>query len=95
LEQQAAVIDFPTFTQYRQERSRRVAEYKFKNMEELVTFLAGEINASDLNYTRLAERSHVCASTVSNLANDLTKSPRAATVFAILAALGFEVVVRK
>lgn len=70
-------------------------EYTFADMNELCGFLAREIIASKMTFTKIAEKAGVCISTVSNLAHGETHFPRAGTVFQILRVFGYEVVVRR
>lgn len=93
MDSQAALVDF---AQHKALRSRsRTEEYSFKNMEELLAFVTGEVISSKRKYKTLASECHVCPQTISNIASGHTRFPRAATVFSILACLGYEVVVRK
>lgn len=70
-------------------------EYSFKDITELCAFIQHEIQSSKKKYKDIAEKAGCCAQTVSNMASGTTHYPRAATVFEILRALGFEVVVRQ
>jgi DNA-binding phage protein len=95
LNQHAAVIDFPALTRNRSKPESKVERYKFRNMEEVVAFVASEIAAANWTYTKIAERAHVCSSTVSKIANHETQSPRFATVHSILAVLGLQLVAER
>lgn len=92
MESLAETLDF---ARPRQSSTGRSDEFHFANMEEVLAFVAGEIVSSRRKYVHIARAAHVCPATVSALAHHATKAPRAATVFSILAALGFEVVVRR
>jgi transcriptional regulator with XRE-family HTH domain len=50
--------------------------------------------ASKLTYSAIANQANCSPATVSNIAAGETRFPRFSTVFNILAALGFDVVVR-
>jgi transcriptional regulator with XRE-family HTH domain len=91
MESQAEIVNFAE----RRRAAKVTEELNFNNMEELLAFLAHEITKSKLKYSKLAERAHVVPQTVSRIAHGETRGPRAATVFSILAALGFEVVIRR
>ncbi|WP_318872043.1 helix-turn-helix transcriptional regulator [Sinorhizobium meliloti] len=71
-----------------------IREYNFRDIYELTAFVAGEILASKLKYSKLADKAGICPQTVSNIVHGVTRSPRAATVLQLLKALGFEVFVR-
>jgi transcriptional regulator with XRE-family HTH domain len=89
------VVSFESAKRFKSAQARAgIQEYSFRDEFELCAFVAGEIRSSKIKYTKLADKCGVCASTISNLANDITKSPRAATLLKILKALGFEVFVR-
>jgi hypothetical protein len=76
-------------------RPKEVDEYEFGDVPELCAFVAGEIIRCHLSYKDLAAKAHVCVATVSRLASGDTQFPRAATLFGILNALGYTVVVRR
>jgi transcriptional regulator with XRE-family HTH domain len=89
------VVSFESARRFKAAQERAgIQEYSFRDEYELCAFVAGEIRSSKIKYTKLADKSGVCASTISNLAHDITKSPRAATLLKILKALGFEIFVR-
>lgn len=92
MESQASVLDFAA---HRKARQTVEEEFSFHNMEELLAFASSSIIASKRKYVRLAEEAHVSPSTVSKLAHGETRSPHAATVFAVMGALGFEAVWRR
>ncbi|MER8619180.1 XRE family transcriptional regulator [Mesorhizobium sp. M1409] len=96
MQSQAEIVNFAQHraTRDRSTRLDEAEEYSFENIADLVIFVSAEIMRSKQKYARLADKSHVCATTISKLANRETKSPRAATVFQVLYALGFDVVVR-
>ena len=73
----------------------RKGEISFDSMAELCAFVQHEIIASRTKYVKLAAKAEVCASTISKMAHGETHFPRANTVFAILRALGYEVLVRR
>lgn len=66
----------------------------FNDIRELCDFLSIEIRTSGLKFVKIAERANCHPTTVAHLARNETASPRAATVFQVLRALGFEVLVR-
>lgn len=89
------VVQFANTRQMKLAREKaNVREYNFRNTYELVEFVASEIRASKVKYSRLAQKADVCPSTVSNIACRVTRVPRVSTVLNILKALGFEVFVR-
>ncbi|MEJ6847520.1 helix-turn-helix transcriptional regulator [Sinorhizobium fredii] len=89
------VVEFDSAKRQKQVLAKgNIREYNFRDIHELTAFLAGEIHASKLNYTKLADRGGVCPTTVSHIANGVTQSPRCATVLQLLKALGFDVFVR-
>lgn len=69
-------------------------EYTFADINELCAFLQHEIQSSKRKYKDIAEKAGCCPQTVSNMASGTTHFPRAATVFEIMRALGFTIVVR-
>lgn len=69
-------------------------EYSFRSTEELGEFVGKEIRASKMKYQKLAEKSGLCANTISRLAHGETTYPRAHTLLMVLKALGFEFFVR-
>jgi hypothetical protein len=69
-------------------------EFTFNDIHELCAFVAREISMTKLKYTKFAEKTGCCTSTVSRMANGYTQHPRAETVFQMLRTLGYEVVVR-
>lgn len=69
-------------------------ELTFENIHDLCLFVAREINMSKKKYGRFATEIGMCHGTVSRMAQGITQHPRAETVFAMLSALGYEVVVR-
>jgi transcriptional regulator with XRE-family HTH domain len=90
---QAAVLNFAS---HRTRRYESYAdEFTFNDIEELTAFLAGEIVTSRRRYKDIAEQAGVGAQTVSHVAHGLSRFPRAATLFKILVALGYEIVVRR
>jgi transcriptional regulator with XRE-family HTH domain len=89
------VVQFDQVRRFKTAREKAgIKEYSFRNAFELCEFVASEIRASRMKYSKLASESNVCAQTISNIACGQTKSPRASTVLSILKALGFEVFVR-
>jgi transcriptional regulator with XRE-family HTH domain len=89
------VVEFESARRFKAAREKiGIQEYSFRDAYELCEFVAKEIRASKTKYTKLADKSGVCAATVSNIASGTTKSPRAQTVLSILKALGYEVFVR-
>jgi hypothetical protein len=69
-------------------------EMTFENIHDLCAFVAREINFSKKKYGRFASEIGMAHGTVSNMAKGITQHPRAETVFQMLKALGYEVVVR-
>lgn len=69
-------------------------ELTFKDIHELCAFVAAEINLSRKKYNRFASEIGMSHGTVSRMATGQTQHPRAETVFSMLRALGYEVVVR-
>ena len=70
------------------------SEMTFENIHDLCAFVAREINFSKKKYSKFADEIGMCHGTVSNMARGVTQHPRAETVFQMLKALGYEVVVR-
>lgn len=70
------------------------AEFTFENINDLCAFVAREIAFSKKKYGRFATEIGMTHGTVKNMATGVTQHPRAETVFAMLRALGYEVVVR-
>lgn len=69
-------------------------ELTFENIHDLCAFVAREIQLTKKKYSKFATDVGCCTSTVSRMANGYTHHPRAETVFQMLKALGYEVVVR-
>jgi hypothetical protein len=69
-------------------------ELTFDNIHDLCAFVAREIAFTKKKYSTFAKDIGMCHGTVSNMARGVTQHPRAETVFAMLKALGYEVVVR-
>jgi hypothetical protein len=69
-------------------------EFTFDNISDLCAFVAKEIAFSRKKYSTFAKDIGMCHGTVSNMAKGVTQHPRAETVFQMLKALGYEVVVR-
>jgi hypothetical protein len=69
-------------------------EFTFNSITELCAFVAKEIAFSKKKYGRFATEIGMTHGTVKNMATGHTQHPRAETVFAMLKALGYEVVVR-
>lgn len=67
---------------------------QFNDIRELCNFLADEIMFSGMKFSKIASLANCHGSTVAHLARKETASPRAATVFQVLRALGYEVLVR-
>lgn len=74
---------------------REPEEYNFLDVQELCAFVQAEVFNCNLSYRVIAERAHVCVSTVQRMAHGDTRFPRAGTLFEILRVLGFSVVVRR
>lgn len=70
------------------------AEMTFESINDLCAFVAREINFTKKKYSTFAKDIGMCHGTVSNMAKGVTQHPRAETVFQMLKALGYEVVVR-
>lgn len=70
------------------------AEMTFENINDLCAFVAKEIAFTKKKYGTFAKEIGMCQGTVSNMAKGITQHPRAETVFQMLKALGYEVVVR-
>jgi hypothetical protein len=70
-------------------------EVNFANVYELTKFVAAEIRASKMKFTKLADKAGCCPATVSNLAHGVTRDPRTGTMLNILRVLGFRVIVRR
>lgn len=69
-------------------------EFSFNSITELCAFVAKEIAFSKKKYGRFATEIGMSHGTVKNMATGQTQHPRAETVFSMLKALGYEVVVR-
>lgn len=69
-------------------------ELTFENIHDLCAFVAREIAFSRKKYGRFAQEIGMSHGTVKNMATGVTQHPRAETVFQMLKALGYEVVVR-
>jgi len=70
------------------------AEMTFETVHDLCVFVASEIAFSKKKYGTFAKEIGMSQGTVSNMAKGITQHPRAETVFQMLKALGYEVVVR-
>jgi transcriptional regulator with XRE-family HTH domain len=70
------------------------AEMTFENIHDLCAFVAREIQFSKKKYSKFAAEIGMSHGTVSRMATGVTQHPRAETVFQMLRALGYEVVVR-
>lgn len=93
----AEVVDFQTARRMSSRPIRDPEGYSdrhFNDVAELTRFLADEIRASRMRYSKLASISNVHATTISKLAHGQVQFPRAATLLQILRALGFEIIVR-
>ncbi|NEI52695.1 helix-turn-helix domain-containing protein [Rhizobium leguminosarum] len=89
------VVQFESAKRFKRAQEKAgIQEYSFRDAYELCAFVASEIQASRMNYSKLAEKAGIWPQTVSNIANGITRSPRVSTVLPILKALGFEVFVR-
>lgn len=89
------VVEFESARRFKAARAKLgVQEYSFRDTYELCDFVAKEIRASKMKYTKLADKCGICAATVSNIASGTTRSPRAHTLLSILKALGYEFFVR-
>lgn len=69
-------------------------EMTFESVADLCAFVAREINFTKKKYSKFAGEVGMSYGTVSNMAKGITRYPRAETVFQMLKALGYEVVVR-
>lgn len=69
-------------------------EMTFENIHDLCAFVAREINFTKRKYSKFASDIGMTYGTVSRMATGVTQHPRAETVFQMLKALGYEVVVR-
>lgn len=93
----AAIVDFE---RPRLIHSRPVREpdgwrdQHFNDIGELCRFLSAEIFASKMKFSKIGQLANCHPTTVAHLARNETASPRASTVFQVLRALGFEVIVR-
>lgn len=70
-------------------------EMNFANVYELTKFVSGEIRASKMKFSKIADKAGCCSATVSNLAHGVTHDPRTSTIFKILGVLGYRVTVRR
>lgn len=69
-------------------------EFTFKNEVELYKFLAREIAVRKVKFSKFAEKADMSTNTVSRMAHGETQFPRFSTVFHMLSALGYELVVK-
>ncbi len=89
------VVEFDQARRFKLAREKAgISEYNFRNTYELVEFVASEIRASKIKYTKLAKRADCHPHTVSKIAHRETMVPRVSTVLNILKALGYEIFVR-
>lgn len=89
------VVEFSSVQRFKAAQAKAgIQEYSFRDTYELCDFVAKEIRASKMKYTKMADKCGICAATVSNIASGTTRSPRAHTLMTILKALGYEIFVR-
>lgn len=89
------VVSLESVKRFKSARAKvGIQEYSFRTTYELVEFVADEIRASKMKYTKLAKKAGICPQTVSNIASRVTKAPRVSTVLPILKALDFDIFVR-
>jgi hypothetical protein len=89
------VVELDRARRFKLARERAgIREYSFKNTYELVEFVASEIRASKIKYSKLAKKADCHPHTISNIACRVTVAPRVSTVLNILKALGYEIFVR-
>jgi transcriptional regulator with XRE-family HTH domain len=68
--------------------------YNFVDKDPIIDIVRTVFQASGLTYKQLAEESTVCVSTISKMFGGTTKRPQAATINAILRAMGHKLSVR-
>lgn len=69
-------------------------EFTFKNEADLYRFLSREISLRKMKHSKFAQKADMSPTTVSRMVKGETNFPRFATVFHMLNALGYELVVK-